>query len=260
MQQEVKSKIANPERIARILKRMCDGAMYCLIRVDENAKVGIRANFHSLATGKKSQRLIFSGISEYGLAKLKAKQVIRLEVIGMPSKVVFQVTVLKTLGAGGITCSLPKSLISIERRAASRVTTNTGLCCFLELSVWKPQLANIDSPPSFYHHLQIHPWLYVLDISSGGVCIQTFFPGAANATHSLDEDPEAKLLLPMSDPIDVKIAFRWHKKIKNRLKTPSGDDRYQIDFRMGLEFIGLKESNHVKIKQFIRQLTVSQAI
>lgn len=236
---------------------MCEGGMYALIRVDPKSKIGIRSNFHSVSLEEKS--IVFSGISEYGLEKLAPDKIVRFEVIGMPSKVVFQTKILKTMGAGGVICEFPAALISIERRSAARCTTNHNIMAYMELGLWKPDPDNIDAPPGFFHHRDIYSWIPVLDVSVGGVCLQTHFPSCITAIGDNKEDLNASLILPMQEPLQIPVTFRWQKRIRNRLKGTT-NDRYQVDYRVGVEFLSISEEQLVKLKQFIRQLSVSEAI
>lgn len=259
MQQEVKSKISNPDRIVRIISRMCEGGMYALIRTEDDSKVGIRSNFYMVDASTTPQKLFFNGISEYGLEKIKEGESVRFEVIGMPSKVIFQANICKKLGMGGIVCDLPPVLISIERRAATRAPTHPNLMAYVKLGIWKPSRTNIGAPPVFGHHLEVFNWISVFDISIGGVCIRSHFPSLQSSLVGIDDDHDAQLILPMQEPIHIPVNFRWQKKIKNR-HTKGGKQRYQLEYRMGLEYIHLGEQQLMIIKNFIRQLSVADAI
>ena len=63
----------------------------------------------------------------------------------------------------------------------------------------------------------------------------------------------------MADPMVIPVAFRWQKRIKNR-HTKDGQERYQQDYRIGVEFLHLNDEQMMKVKHFIRQLTVADAI
>ena len=76
-------------------------------------------------------------------------------------------------------------------------------------------------------------------------------------TGTIDED--AQLILPMTPPIAVSTTIRWQRRIKNH-HNEMGDDRTHLEFRLGVEFNSLEEDDMMKIKQFIRQLSVAEAI
>ncbi len=239
--------------------RMCEGGMYALIRTDNDSKIGIRSNFYMVESHTSPQRVFFNGISEYGLEKLKEGESVRFEVIGMPSKVIFQTRITKKLGIGGIICELPPALISIERRSATRALTHPKLMAYMKLGIWNPSRKSIDAPPVFDHHKEILNWTSVFDISVGGVCLRSHFPSVHSAIIGIEQDRHAQLILPMQDPMITPVHFRWQKKIKNR-HSKDGHERYQLDYRIGVEFIHLNDHQMTKIKHFIRQLTVADAI
>ena len=112
----IKSKLTNPERIARLVSRMCNGGMQVVIREESSGKVGIRGSFFQLRDAKNTKIIYFNNVSSHGRAKLKKGDIVKIEVIGMPSQVVFRTKVV-TIVNDGIVCVLPKSLISVERRA-----------------------------------------------------------------------------------------------------------------------------------------------
>jgi hypothetical protein len=63
----------------------------------------------------------------------------------------------------------------------------------------------------------------------------------------------------MSAPMPVQAAIRWKRRIKNRF-SEDNRERYQLDFRLGIEFLELSEEYQVKIRNYLRQLSVADAI
>lgn len=237
---------------------MCEGGMYALIRTKANSKVGIRCNFNTVDPGRSPPQVFFSGVSEFGLSKLRVGEVVRFEVIGMPSKVIFQ-SKISGMGSGSICCDLPKSLVSIERRSAARSSTRRNLMAYMKLGIWNPAQNEAGAPPVFDHHHEIFNWIPVFDISIGGVCLRTHFPSVLSSLMAVDSDRNAQLILPMNEPLMIPSTFRWQRRIKNRF-VEAGEERYQLDFRIGVEFNHLRDEQLMKIKQFIRQLSVADAI
>lgn len=258
MSDEVKSKITNPERIQRIVHRMCEGKMQVLIRIKKDSKVGIRATFSAVKAQSPKSQIHFNDISEFGLQKLSVDQSVRFEVIGMPSKVMFMGKITN-ISQGALAIELPTTLISIERRQNVRYPTTAVKMAYLATSLWKPLLNDVSAPPIFEQFRPISNWLPIFDMSIGGVCVKSHFPSALNLLTGAADDPKAKLILPMTDPIILPVAFRWQRRIKNRV-LEAGRERYQLDFRLGIEFLEVEPTAITKIKQFLRQLSVADAI
>ena len=232
--------------------------MQALIRLQNASKLGIRCSFLSVDETATSPMIFFDGISKSGAEKLSPGDVVKFEVIGMPSKIVFATKILEK-SAMGLTCSLPGSLVSIERRQNSRYTTTLGKMAYYVPGFWKPGIDDIAAPPCIYSYADLNNWLPVLDISAGGLCIKTHFPSVLTSIGEKTIDDKARLILPMSDPIEMSVEIRWQRRIKN--KFSDGDkDRHQLDFRFGIEFSDLDEKDALKIKQFLRQLSLADAI
>ncbi len=232
--------------------------MQVLIRIKKDTKVGIRATFGGVGAAASKTIVKFIEISEFGLQKLSPEQVVRFEVIGMPSKVVFMSKIIET-GAGALSIDLPSTLISIERRQNVRYPTTSVKMAYLATSLWRPLLNDVSAPPIFEQFRPISNWLPIFDMSIGGVCVKSHFPSVLNLLSSASDDPKARLILPMSDPIVLPVAFRWQRRIKNRV-LEAGRERYQLDFRLGIEFLEVDANSVTKIKQFLRQLSVADAI
>ncbi len=255
---EATSKITNPERILRIVARMCDGQMQVLIRTKENLKVGIRANFTRFDGSKHPPQIVFDKISEFGLQKLEKGIPVKVEVIGMPSKVMFVTTINEKL-ADSIRCNIPASLVTIERRQNSRYRVLPSSMAYLSFSLWQPQDDDPSAAPFFDAYRGLAAWIPIMDISAGGICVQSHFPSFMNALEAVELDPKARLHLPMSAPIPVQAAIRWRRRIKNRIHDEKRE-RIQLDFRLGIEFHELQEEFQLKIRNYLRQLSVADAI
>lgn len=228
-----------------------------MIRTKENVKVGIRANFARFEE-VKPPRVVFDKISEFGLQKLVIGTPVKIEVIGMPSKVTFVTTVAEKT-ADAIICHQPTSLVTIERRQNARFAVTTSAMAYLSFSAWSPADDDPASPPLFASYRHLAGWVPILDISAAGACIRSHFPSFINVLETVQLDPGAKLHLPMSSPMDIQAAIRWKRRIKNRI-IEGNDERYQMDFRVGIEFMNLSEECQIKIRHYMRQLSVADAI
>ncbi|MCX6130878.1 MAG: hypothetical protein NTX25_17700 [Proteobacteria bacterium] len=255
---EASSKITNPERISRIISRMCDGHMQVILRTKNNINLGIRANFSKLYSSKNSSSIEFNQISKFGLEKLSAGMLIKVEVIGMPSKVTFVASITE-LAETGVLCSFPNTLVTIERRQNSRYKVNPSSMAYLSFSVWAPEVDDPSSPPFFEAYRSLANLVPIADMSNNGICIQSHFPSFINVLDNIELDPKAGLHLPMSPPIAVKAVIRWKRRIKNRI-VEDKSERYQLDYRVGIELIELHTDQQLKIRSFLRALSMADAI
>jgi hypothetical protein len=232
--------------------------MQAILRTKDNSKVGIRASFAFFDNAQKVPQIVFDKISVFGLEKLAHGIPVKVEVIGMPSKVMF-ISTISNKSIDGISCPIPGSLVSIERRQASRYRVTPAAMAFVSFSVWKPEAADVSAPPFFEAFQSMASWVPILDMSNGGACIGTHFPSLINTVDKIDHDPKAHIHLPMSPPIPFQAAIRWKRRIRNRI-IEDQEERYQLDFRLGIEFLSLQEDQNVRIRNYLRQLSVVDAI
>lgn len=253
------SKISNPEIITRLVAKMCDGSMQVLLKHRESGNVTIRGAFHKLGKFRQNAAIMLGKMSEAGLAKLDVGMPIKIEVLGMSSQLTFQTLVVEKL-ATGIVCAMPRSLVSIERRISARFRTSHDLAAFMSFSFWKAKQDDQAAQPYFSSYGGIAHWVSVVDMSAGGVCLTTRFPSFLNASEGLSETVDCALHLPMTAPLKMSGVIRWRRKIRNRLEIDNGGERFQLEYRMGLEFHIVGEDERQKIRQYMRQLTVAEAI
>lgn len=248
------TKITNPERIARILSKMCEGRMQVIIRTKESSKLGIRANFLSLS----KEGLLFDRISVFGLEKIPLGLPVKIEVLGMPTMVMFFVEA-RQKDSDKLVCSVPSMLVSVERRQNSRFKVIPSSMAYMSFSMWQPEDQDLGAPPFFEAYRTLASWIPMVDISAGGVCLSSHFPSFLSALESVSLDAEAKLHLPMQNPLPVQAAIRWKRRIRNRF-ADNDSERYQLDFRLGIEFVGLSDEHKLRIRNYLRQLSVAEAI
>ena len=258
-EQGASSKIANPDRISRLVSRMCDGNMQVLIRHRDSGKVTIRGAFIKMGKINQVPVLQLGKISEAGLTKFEKSMPLKVEVLGMASQLTFQTVILDKTD-DGIVCSMPLSLINTERRTNTRFRCTPKLMAFMSFGFWKARENDPSSPPFFASYGGIPNWIGVADISVGGVCLITRFPAFLHASEEIVDKVEAFLHLPMSQPLPMTGYIRWRRKIKNRSEDDSLGERFMLEYRIGFEFADVGEDQQQKIRHFIRQLTVAEAI
>ncbi len=253
------SKISNPDRISRLVARMCDGNMQVLLRHRDSGKVTIRGAFIKMGNIGQKPVILMGKMSEAGLIKLERDMPVKVEVLGMSSQLTFQ-TLIVDKNQDGIICSMPKTLINTERRTNSRFRVSNKLTAFMSFGFWKSVENDPSSSPFFSSYGGIPNWIGIADISMGGVCLVTRFPAFLHASEAMTDKVQALLHLPMSQPLPMNGVIRWRRKIKNRVEDELVGERFQLEYRIGFEFAEIGDDQQQKIRHFIRQLTVAEAI
>ena len=254
----MKSKITNQDRITRLLMKICQGNMHAVIRTQKNINLGIRAVFHMIEAVDKPKLIYFSSISKVGKSRLKKGEPIRVEVIGMPSRIMF-VSVIHDINDSGVSIFQPNALVSIERRQNSRYNVSPQKMAYLNLGLYQPAEEDVTAHPSFPLYNDLNSWFPVVDISLGGLCFQTRFPSIIKFVEKETPDKNASLILPMTPPIETEVHFRWQKKIKNRI-VEDENERFQFDYRLGIQFGEMNKETQSSIKLFLRQLAMADAV
>ena len=78
----IKSKLTNPERIARLISRMCSGGMQVVIRDETTSSVGIRGNFLEIRPAANTKVIYFNNVSVHGRAALNKGDIVKIEKFG----------------------------------------------------------------------------------------------------------------------------------------------------------------------------------
>lgn len=232
--------------------------MNVLIRTDEDTNTGIRGAFHLLDENANGIQVYISGISKKGREKLDSVKNVRIEVLGMPTRVMFHASLTRHF-AEGIGFPMPAELVSEERRLNTRYQTLPKHMAYIALSMWEADESDWAAPPVLSLFPSLNSWLPLADISMGGICVLTQFPSALNQIEPNSIDKEARLIFPMIDPVPVQVQFRWQKKTINRVIL-EGEEHSQKQFRLGIEFVDPDEQLKMKIRQFLRQLSMADAI
>lgn len=259
MTEQVKaSKITNPERLKRVFTKMCSAGMHALLRTNEDANLGIRAVFHLIDESNGQNVLYLNGISEKGRRKLESSKIVRVEVLGMPTRVMFDAAIVRHYGEG-IGIAVPDSIVSVERRQNTRYQTLPRQMAYLVLSSWQAEDEDWAAPPVIPIAESMASWLPLADISMGGMCVLTHFPAALTAAAPTTIDENARLIFPMIGPVPVKVQIRWQKRTIDR-KIVGDREHSQRQFRFGIEFVDPDENVKLKVRQFMRQLSMADAI
>lgn len=233
--------------------------MQVIVRIGDDQSLGIRASFHFIdETPGGGAVLYLNNVSEKGLSRLVATEVVRVEVLGMPSRVVFQTRIVRVMGEG-VALNFPEFLISTERRQNTRYQTSAKCMGYLAFSNWEVEDADLSAPPVLGATKDLGQWCAIADISVGGICVMTRFPSIMSVVTPNDIDEKARLILPMMEPIVVPVQCRWQKRTIERINF-NGIEHAQKQFRLGIEFRESNEQFVLKVRQFMRQLTMADAI
>lgn len=257
-EQSKSSKITNPERLKRIFAKMCSAGMHALLRTGEDSNLGIRAVFHLLDESNGQSILYLNGISEKGRRKLESSKIVRVEVLGMPTRVMFDAAIIRHYGEG-IGVIVPESIVSVERRQNTRYQTIPRQMAYLVLGSWQAESEDWAAPPVIPMSEKMASWLPLADISIGGMCVLTHFPSVLTAAAPQSVDEDAQLVFPMIGAVPIKAQFRWQKRTIDR-KAVGQREHSQRQFRIGIEFVDPDENLKLKIRQFMRQLSMADAI
>ena len=259
LMEESQLKIANGERIGRILRRICQASLQVIIRTDATSSVAIKGRAVSLITEGNARGVRISNNSEKGMAYLTDRLDAHVEFIMMSTKVIFTSRFLLR-EQSSIVLTIPEELISIERRKNARYFTTPDLSAFLGFSLFRPAEDDVTSAPFFLHYRDVGALVALSDLSLGGVCAVTRFPALNAVLRRGMIDDAATLHLPMQAPIPLAIEVRWFKKIREHIKTADGSSKSIRTYKCGLEFKGKNEAVEVSIRQFLQQLSQAGAI
>ena len=258
MSDDAKLQITNPERLERVLEKLCNTKMSGIIRVKSKRNLAIRCVFSFIDINEKQKSIGFTNISVAGLENLRNESSILVEVVGLPFKLTFT-TKIEVTRETGIIVSFPKLLQSLERRDKQRYRVVDSLTPFLNLSLWQPDFDALDSPPVFSQFEKIGSWLPIADLSVAGASIMCRFPGVMNTIQQGMNDQNATIILPMGKVIETPVTIRWMRRQKKRTSS-IGPVTYDYTFRFGVEFHDLHSESKNLIDQFLRKLCIAKAI
>tara|TARA_B100001094_G_C18156839_1_gene786943 strand:+ start:692 stop:1495 length:804 start_codon:yes stop_codon:yes gene_type:complete len=247
------AKIVSRERIYRLINQMCDAHMKVIIRMKDGGSKAVRATFDHVL----GRTLFFRDISIKGLKLLRTAKVLKIEVLGMPTRVMF-ICKLDKQSKGVIGVQLPSSLVSIERRGTTRYPTIPQKMAYIKPYDLSVESTKMSAPPSFSSYGDMMNWLSVADMSNSGVSLITRFPGIID-NWSAGDELKAQLFLPLVAPIDVDGTVKWVKKQKIRIPS-SGLERYLHQFKVGMEFSDLRDDQLIIIDQFLLNLSIGDAV
>ncbi len=256
---ENRLKISNPQRVTRILRRICQASLQVMVRSAGSSSVAVKGRASNFVMDSMTPVMRISNISDKGVSHLGNVEKVQVEFVMMSTKVVFVSTIL-IREQNAIMVAMPSSLVSIERRKNARYACTEDLTAFLDLSIWKPQADDVTAPPFYPHYRDVASFIAIADLSFGGLCAVTRFPAVNTVLRRGLIDDRAKLVLPMQEPLEVGVEVRWFKRIKEHVKGKEDEQSFMRSYRFGLEFISQSDQVRLSVRQFIQQLSQAGAI
>lgn len=257
--QEKKVKISNPDRIVRILTKASNANLQIMMRTSKESSVVIRGKATIVVAEGTHKGFYISNISERGMDRLNTVNKVQVELTLMSTKLIFLSNVLGTKAREAFV-SLPESMISIERRSNARYMTVENVFAYAKLQSWTGKKNPHSAPPVFNIYPELNGFLKVVDVSVGGLCLETRFPAMTYVISTAGKEEVIELHLPLFRELKIGCQVRWMKKIIEHIKDDNGRSTQMATFRVGYKFTEISNDTTLSIKQFIQQLSQAEAI
>ena len=253
------SKIKDPSRIRCVLEKMCDAKMYVLLKFSEGSTLGVRARFNSIHSVRGRDELVLDSISPQGSKKLEDMEEVRVEVQGMPSRVVFRGSVSRVV-KGMLCLKVPSKIISVERRQNTRYSTTPNHMAYVVFPSMELSRGDPAAPPQVPIYQLKDPKFSISDLSISGACFFTHYYSIYKWLVNSQNKVEGKIIFPMISEFDMTFLIRWQKRTTNSILEDGQNVRTQLEYRVGLEFSEPIDDDIAKIRQFMRALSMADAI
>lgn len=250
-------KITTPERVQRIMAKLSQAKVHVLIRTTGSKPATIKSVLAKAVSVKgKQPYIVFAGISAAGAKILQLGTTIAVDVIGLKHRLYFE-TKISTSKDNIFAAAMPPAIIMVERRGAERHTVRSDSMCFIGL---QPLLTiNQDDHiimPFFPPYGELAMRFPVADISTGGLCIKTRFEDTMKWLKAESEDVDIALHIPRQAPIVIGARVCWNRTIKQQ----NEEDRSITYLLVGIQFGKLEDKDLIKVKRYIRDMAIKEAI
>jgi hypothetical protein len=255
-------KITGQERIISAFRNICRANLSILLRHNNDKTLAVRGKTAGLdltVAGEVSiNGLFINEVSENGIAYLKNAKEIQAEFIMMSMKVVFFTTIIQ-MTKNSIWISIPEQLMSLDRRKNLRVNTKPEIMAFYSspLSQGHQDLTWV---PHFSQYQSFNNRIKIFNVSMGGICLTSNFPGVEKLFTIYPEHKNGFLHLPMLQPLPISVKIKWIKKIPKTIEEAGGNFYTKIDYRIGCEFYDLSDQAKSSVITFIQKLSEGYAI
>jgi hypothetical protein len=228
-----------------------------IIRPTTEKKLGIKFRFGRTRFEEKPYAFQLVDISEYGLCRLGDFRRLKIEVLGHSKRINFESQLLK-VGSRSIWLALPTAVIESERRIRQRFSTTRDNMLFFNPKSWTVDGSDIAAPPIFGLYKPLASWTSVVDVSFGGVCVETRFPALLNWIEANPVCEQSELIIPMVGPCQVATELRWSKRIRERISNEDISIAIQ-KYRFGLKFMEPSSELLDHVGDFIKKLQMDEA-
>lgn len=244
--------------------RAVNAGLGVFFRCAEDPSISVRGKVDAIheivgPKGTRQKCIRINKVSDKGIRYVNGKDVVQVEFVLMSTKVVFMARILKS-EANQLHVSLPRHLVSINRRKNERYGCTNELRGYFRLNKYRPPWNDFASAPFFDHFAGISGYMSIDDLSLGGICVTTPFPAINRVISEKFIDPSSEILLSMQKPCIVPTEVRWIKRVKEHEKDDLGGVRQFYTYRIGLQFMSMNDELDATIKQFIQQLAAQDAI
>lgn len=253
-----KLRISNRQRIQRILDKICSASLPVLLRTLDSGPTAVRGRASNLMRYRARDCFRVSNISAKGIEHIGNSEILQIEFVGRSTQLTFKTKVINVQG-NSIIFDIPKVIESVERRQNARFVVTDSMTSFIEMGLWRASSHQTISPPVFDVYPNLASMIKLADISEGGVCAVSRFPGMLSTIGKGVIDDAAYLYLPMQTPVRVGVEIRWIKRIKENIDMEK-DGKFARYYRFGANFLSLSDEASIGIQQYLKQLSMADAI
>ncbi|MFK7872064.1 MAG: hypothetical protein AB8C84_02685 [Oligoflexales bacterium] len=273
MENETTTRIADKQRIRRILQRLSHEAIPLFVRTQSSSPVAVKAKSgHLQMKGERVEGFHIHGISQKGVNHLSRCSKVYVEFMMLSTKIMTVVPLLKSFEAEGrIYIGMPDVLLSVQRRENERFKTSGTLQPYLKLSKNRSglderrKMSADDEELSFFPvwapYQELQELFIVKDLSLGGFSMQTVFPGQVRNLEPGMLDYDAQLLLSSLGRVQVGVELKWSKRLRQTEKFRGKESSY-FTHQFGFFFLKEQSQNGFQeiLHQYIRQLSRLEGI
>ncbi|SMF56505.1 hypothetical protein [Pseudobacteriovorax antillogorgiicola] len=249
--------ISETEQIHKYLRDLALKDSTGIIRPVKATTLGVKFRFGRTKFNEKPFGIQLVDISQYGLNKLKDYKELQIEVFGQDRRVSFKSDLLK-VSKYGIWVSVPVEVSKSERRQRQRYLTNEDHLPFFDPGNWAVEPDDISAPPVFGLYKPLAAWTLVVDISFGGLCVETRFPSIVNWVESNPHFKESMVQLPMKKGFQVETELRWTKRIRERVVTEDGLTLSIQKYKFGMQFIEPSREFLQSLTEFLKVMQITE--
>jgi hypothetical protein len=260
-QDGTKLTISSPEKVARMLTRIGDSGIPLIIRAVSSPSVAIKGRAIPSTGNVIDLGLKIGNISEQGVKflALHGKKGVTVEFVLTSSKVTFQSEIV-LLGRQDCLVGIPQSLDSIERRKNIRFNVTPNARAFLALNNHHSEERDLLASPFWPSAIDFGQLVPVGDVSLGGISLVSSFPGLVKSLDRGQSIEKGLIYFPMSHGIEVEIAIRWSKKVKETAVEKDGISRTVRQYKFGLQFLNPSAELLTQIHILIQKISRHEAI